>query len=86
MKELILQGIIFLSGPVILWLISCKGERLRWWGFSIGLVTQPAWFVETSIHRQWGLLGLSIVYFFIYIRGLVELKVFKTFDHPPTYL
>ncbi len=60
-------GIVILGVAAIL-LVSKKNK----WGFVLGLLSQPFWFITSFINRQWGVFFLSIVYTGSWIFGIYE--------------
>ncbi len=42
------------------------------WGFVVGLLSEPFWFVTSYTHKQWGIFLLSIVYTGTWIFGIYE--------------
>ncbi|MBD3248828.1 hypothetical protein GF336_02170 [Candidatus Woesearchaeota archaeon] len=44
--------------------------RKNKWGFVVGLISQPFFFITAVINRQWGLFVLSTIYTFSWIYGI----------------
>jgi len=42
------------------------------WGFVLGLLSQPFWFITSYLNKQWGVFFLSIVYLFSWGLGIYE--------------
>lgn len=42
------------------------------WGFVLGLLSQPFWFITSYLNQQWGVFILSIVYTFSWCFGIYE--------------
>lgn len=42
------------------------------WGFVLGLISQPFWFITSFINHQWGVFFLSIIYVFSWSLGIYE--------------
>jgi hypothetical protein len=62
-------GIVFF-GPLAIFLVSCKEEKTRRWGYVCGCLSQPFWFWTAIINEQWGILILSFFYAFSWMRGV----------------
>jgi len=60
-------GIIILGLSAII-LVARKNK----WGFVLGLLSQPFWFVTSYLNKQWGVFVLSIVYAGVWIYGIHE--------------
>ncbi len=52
------QALLVLLGPLAVFLAGRKNR----WGFAAGLAGEPAWFITTAYHRQWGIFALNFVY------------------------
>jgi len=61
--------ILFLSGLSI-WLATGNTRRKKITGSIVGIVAQTFWLIDTVRHGQWGMVILSIWYFFIFLRIL----------------
>lgn len=46
------------------------GKKNQRWGNVFGLLSQPFWLYATYTAEQWGMFGLSVVYTFMWIRGI----------------
>ncbi len=66
MWDLISQIGIFTFGVVAIFLIAIKNK----WGFVIGLLSQPFWFMTAWINDQWAVFLLSIIYMFNWGLGI----------------
>ena len=42
------------------------------WGFVIGLLSQPLWFLATLRARQWGMFACSVFYTGAWVQGIVN--------------
>ena len=69
MIEVIAQWGAAICGCTAMACISTKG-RLHRWGYIIGLLGQPFWFITTLNHKQWGIFILSAIYTLSYINGI----------------
>ncbi len=69
MISLICQIGIMLCGASSVWLMSRK-ERWRRWGYIIGLLAQPFWFVETISKGQYGIALISLWYTYSWGMGV----------------
>jgi hypothetical protein len=66
-----LQFAILLLSAAAIGLIA-QPAPLQGWGFVVGLVSQPAWFVATWRKRQWGMFALSFFYTGAWVQGIVN--------------
>lgn len=66
----ITQTGILVFGPVAIFLVSCRKESLRKWGYVAGFASQPFWIWTAVEHRQWGILVLSLVYTVSWAHGI----------------
>lgn len=64
--DMVCQFIIVVFGLAAIILVG-QGNR---WGFVIGLIQQPAWFVTTFYNEQWGVLVLSVAYAGSWMLGI----------------
>jgi hypothetical protein len=62
-------GLVFF-GAMAIFLLSCKNEETRRWGYVFGLISQPFWFWAAIESGQWGIFFLSCFYTFSWIRGI----------------
>jgi len=69
MKDFTQIFIAALGIPAIV-LIGRKNRRLRKWGYIFGLAGQPFWVWSSYAAGQWGILILSVLYFFCWGEGL----------------
>lgn len=67
--DIICQTFIVFFGCGAIWLVSRK-ETWRRWGYILGLMSQPFWFVETIQYQQWGMLLLSCWYTYSWGQGI----------------
>ena len=42
------------------------------WGFVMGLLSQPFWFITSFVNQQWGIFFVSIIYAGTWIYGIYE--------------
>ncbi len=68
MYEIISQTAIFILGASAIILIAKKNR----WGFVIGLLSQPFWFITSYVHQQWGIFLVSIVFMGSWCLGIYE--------------
>lgn len=68
MLDLISQIGISIFGILAVILVAKKNK----WGFVLGLVSQPFYFITTIINKQWGMFFLSIIYTFTWAFGIYE--------------
>lgn len=60
-------GITFFGVTAIV-LVAKKNK----WGFVLGLLSQPFWFMTSYINKQWGVFFLSFVYLGTWVLGIYE--------------
>jgi len=63
------QYVILILGPTAVFLVGSKG-RLRRWGYLVGLLTQPWWFITLYCNGQWPVLVVSIIYTVSWANGV----------------
>jgi len=68
MWDIISQIGIAIFGVSAIILVSKKNK----WGFVLGLLSQPFFFITTFINKQWGIFFLAIVYTGSWILGIYE--------------
>lgn len=68
MWDLISQIGIFVFGVIAIILVAKKNK----WGFVIGLISQPFYFITSFINKQWGLFFTAIIYSFTWAFGIYE--------------
>ncbi len=65
----LLQAAILVTSAAAIWLVTLPPPYGRW-GFVVGLVAQPLWFVETTRRHQWGVFLLAIFYTGAWVQGI----------------
>jgi len=68
MWDTISQFVIFFTGVAAIFLVARRNK----WGFVLGLIGQPFWFITTYLHGQWGLFFLNFAYAFVWGYGIYE--------------
>ncbi len=68
MWDTLSQGSIFVLGALSVFLIARKNK----WGFVLGLLSQPFWYVTAYLHEQWGIFLVSFVYTASWAYGIYE--------------
>jgi hypothetical protein len=66
-----LQIIIVVSSCAAIALLAQANSRLRFWGYLIGLLGQPAWLVVAERTEAWGILLVASWWSAWYAWGLV---------------
>lgn len=66
--DMISQTVIFLTGATALILLARKNK----WGWVVGLIGSPFWFITTAIHGQGLLLLLNVVYTVNWMYGFYQ--------------
>jgi len=68
MLEIISQAAIFVLGTIAIILVAKKNK----WGFVVGMLSQPFWFISSFINQQWGIFFVSIVFTISWAYGIYE--------------
>lgn len=68
MLDVIAQLGVGILGSSAVILIAKKNK----WGFVVGLLSEPFWFITAFLNQQWGVFFLSIIYACIWIYGIYE--------------
>ena len=66
--DTISQIVIFVLGIGSIVLVARKNK----WGFVLGLLTQPFWYITSYINKQWGVFFVSIAYTISWGYGVYE--------------
>lgn len=67
--DLVLQVAIAILSFAAIAMVASTGPLHRW-GFVVGLISQPLWLLATWRAKQWGMLVLSVFYFFVWLQGI----------------
>lgn len=65
----IAQAGIAVFGCSAIWFVGHKDQKTRRWGYVLGLLGQPCWFIATIPTKQWGMVAVSVWYAFAWGRG-----------------
>lgn len=68
MYEIISQIAILIFGASAIVLVAKKNK----WGFVVGLLSQPFWFITAYINDQWGVFLVSVVFTGSWCLGIYE--------------
>ena len=68
MWDKISQIAIFLFGTSAILLVSKKNK----WGFILGMLSQPFWYITSYMNHQWGIFFMNIVYTVSWGIGIYE--------------
>ena len=68
MWDTISQIGVAIFGVTAIILVAKKNK----WGFVLGLVSQPFWYITSFMNRQWGVFFDSIIYTFSWLFGIYE--------------
>jgi len=68
--EILIQIIIFVTESVAMWL--SQQPKVEWQKYApiIGLIGEPFWIYDSYTNQSWGVLGLSLIYTYIWYVGL----------------
>ena len=68
MWDNISQVAIFILGITSIVLIARKNK----WGFVVGLLAQPFWYITSFANHQWGVFFVSFIYTLSWLYGIYE--------------
>jgi nicotinamide riboside transporter PnuC len=68
MWDTISQVSVAILGTASIILVAKKNK----WGFVLGLLSQPFWFITSFVNEQWGIFFLSFVYTGSWALGIYE--------------
>jgi len=68
MYEIISQTAILILGASAIILVAKKNK----WGFIVGLLSQPFWFITSYMNKQWGIFLVSIIFTASWLFGIYE--------------
>ncbi|KKR19784.1 MAG: hypothetical protein UT50_C0030G0003 [Candidatus Moranbacteria bacterium GW2011_GWA2_39_41] len=68
MWNIISQVGIFVFGVSAIFLVARKNK----WGFVLGLMAQPFWYVTSIQNKQWGIVLVSVFYTCSWAYGIYE--------------
>ena len=68
MWDTISQISIFSFGVLSIILVARKNK----WGFVLGLVSQPFWYITSYVNHQWGVFFLNIAYTLSWSYGVYK--------------
>ncbi len=68
MWDLISQVAITFLGAGAIILVAKKNK----WGFVLGILSQPFWFITSYVHQQWGVFLVSIIFTISWLLGIYE--------------
>ncbi len=60
---------IIVFGLSAIWLVGGKEKKWRRWGFVLNLCSQPFWTYVAIMNEQYGILVLTLIYAWGWIRG-----------------
>ena len=72
----LIQTIIVLLGASAIYFLSRK-EKLKRWGFILGLIAEPFCAYSYITHGQYGILLLTLFYTFSYCQGIYNYWIKK---------
>ena len=75
MLDLVSQLVISAFGAAAIFLSVRKQDRWRRWGVLCGLASQPAWYMQMVLHRQWGMFPVFTLYTLSWLSGIWTLWV-----------
>lgn len=78
--DLISQVWVTVFGLVALGCMQTDRAAVRRWGVVLGLIGQPAWFVQFWLHDQWGMVPVAMGYTLVWLFGAWNLLVRPAMD------
>lgn len=69
MLDQIAQWMILILGPSAVFVVGWKGKHRRW-GYIIGAVCQPFWFITLYQNEQWPVFAVAFLYTFSWLQGI----------------
>lgn len=69
MIHIICQVGMVVLGGLSIYLVSMKNEWMRW-GYIVGMLGQPFWFIMEIRTEQYGLLALTVFYTYSWGKGI----------------
>jgi hypothetical protein len=69
MLDQIAQWMILILGPAAVFVVGWKSEKRRW-GYIIGAVCQPFWFITLYQNEQWPVFAVAFVYTASWLQGI----------------
>ena len=63
---------IAILGVTAIYLSQDSQANYRKWAPIFGLLSQPFWFYSSYQAGQWGVFGLSVIYTWCWIRGIIN--------------
>ncbi len=70
-----LQVVIAVLSIAAAYLVASDGPMQRW-GYVVGLLSQPFWFITTWRTRQYGILIVAIFYTGAWVQGIANRFIF----------
>jgi len=74
--DYIAQIWITCCGCAAIWLVG-RLENWKRWGYIIGLMSQPGWFITIYISEQWGIIFFSLWCTYSWIQGVYNYWIKK---------
>lgn len=68
--DVVLQTSLCISSAAAIFLVGRKNPKTARWGFAVGLISQPFWFVCTYRAQQYGIFVLTFWYTYSWASGI----------------
>lgn len=81
MIDTIANILIVIMGMATIWFLYHKQKWMRW-GYIVGLLSEPFWFLTAYINGQYGIMLLAIMYSYCYAMGIYNYWIKKE-NWPP---
>lgn len=75
MLDMMSQWWVTLFGLSALFMMQLHDTRWRRWGVIMGLIGQPAWYIQLTIHDQFGMLPVFFGYSSVWLYGFWNLWI-----------
>jgi hypothetical protein len=68
--EIISQIVIFVTGPLAIWLSQTRDPEKQRWSSILGVFGQPFWLYAAFAACQWGIFVADIIYTYMWWTGV----------------
>jgi len=75
--DILIQVLIFVFGVSSIFLVGCRNEKYRRWGYVTGLTAQPVWLYWAASTESWGVFLMALFYAYSWARGVYNFFIVK---------
>ena len=68
MIDIASQYAIMVLGPLAVWMVGWK-NKYRKWGYLVGILSQPFWFITLYNNKQWPVFVCAFLYTYSWANG-----------------